>query len=62
MIYGDVASTKGLSYRAKLGRLGIYSLECRRLRGDLMDVHKLTSGKDCVHSESFSPRVEEIEN
>lgn len=51
MIYGDVASTKGLSYRARLGRLGIYSLECRRLRGDLMDVHNSRVAKiGCIQS------------
>eukprot|EP00061_Rhincodon_typus_P003151 g19407.t1 len=31
---------EGLSYKEKLDRLGLYSLEHWRLRGDLIEVHK----------------------
>ena len=33
-----------LSYRERLNRLGLYSLEHRRMRGDLIEVYKITMG------------------
>lgn len=33
-----------LSYRERLGRAGLYFLESRRMRGDLIDVDKIIRG------------------
>lgn len=55
-IYQIGARTRGLSERERLCRLGFYSLERRRMRGDLIEVHKLMRGIDGVNT---LPRVEE---
>ena len=44
----------GLSYREQLARLGLYSLECRRMRGDLTEVYKIMRGIDRVNTHSLS--------
>eukprot|EP00061_Rhincodon_typus_P008447 g31049.t1 len=44
--YKDVARVKGLSYGKKLNRLGLFSLECWRLTGDLIEVYKIMRGMD----------------
>eukprot|EP00061_Rhincodon_typus_P014461 g41490.t1 len=52
---------EGLSYREKLNWRGLYSLECRRLRGDGIEVYKLMRGIDRVNSQGLFPRVGESE-
>jgi len=38
----------GLSYKERLDRLGLFSLERRRFWGDLIEVYKITRGIDKV--------------
>lgn len=44
---------KSLFYRERLGNLGLYSLERRRMWGDLLEVYKIVRGID----EANAPRI-----
>ena len=44
-----------LSYRERLNRLGFYSLEHRRMRGDLIEVYKIMMGIDRVNASRLFP-------
>ena len=49
----------GLSYKERLNRLGLFSLEHMRLRDDLKEVYKITRGIDKVDSQYLFPKVGE---
>ena len=50
-----VPGLKKLSYRERLNRLGLYSLERRRMRGDLIEVYKILMGIDRVNASRLFP-------
>jgi len=43
-----VSSLKKLSYETRLDKLGLLTLEKRRIRGDLIETHKLINGMENV--------------
>eukprot|EP00061_Rhincodon_typus_P013147 g39332.t1 len=42
-----------LSYKEKLDKLGLFPLECRRLRDDLIEVYKVMRGTDKLNSQGL---------
>lgn len=48
----------GLSCREMLDMLGLFIMERRRLKGDLIKVYKITRGIDNVNTHSLFPKVE----
>ena len=57
-VYQQLPGLEGISYEERLDKLGLFTLEQWRLRGDLMEVYKIMSGIDRVDSEMLFPRVE----
>ena len=49
----------GLSYKERLDGLGPFSLERRRLRGDLVEAYKIMRGTDQLDSQYLFPKVGE---
>ena len=39
-----IPELRGLAYQERLSRLGLYSLEFRRMRGDLIETYKIMKG------------------
>ena len=48
-----VKGLKKFTYETRLKRLGIYSLERRRLRGDLIETFKILTGRERIDSSKF---------
>ena len=48
-----VKGLKKLPYETRLKRLGIYTLERRRLRGDLIETFKILTGKERIDFKKF---------
>jgi len=48
-----VKGLKSLPYETRLKRLGLYSVERRRLRGDLIEVFKILTGKERIDPSTF---------
>ena len=49
-----LSGLEDMDYEERLNRLRLFSLECRRMRGDLTEVYKIMTGLDRVVSQSFS--------
>eukprot|EP00061_Rhincodon_typus_P007834 g29921.t1 len=50
----------GLSYKEMLDKLGLFSLEDRGLRGDLIEVYKIMMGVDQMNVRCLFLRVEDL--
>ena len=48
-----VSGMKNLSYSQRLNNLNLYSLERRRLRGDLIEMYKIITGKEGISCQQF---------
>ena len=48
-----IPEMRGLDYEERLNRLDLYSLEFRRMRGDLIETYKIMKGMDRVEVERF---------
>ena len=54
-----IPGMSGLSYEERLDRLGLYSLEFRKLRGDLIETYKILKGLDKLDAGRLFPMLGE---
>ena len=54
-----IPGMSGLSYEERLDRLGLYSMEFRRLRGDLIETYKILKGLDKLDAGRLFPMLGE---
>ena len=50
-----IPELRGLAYEERLSRLGLYSLEFRRMRGDLIETYKIMKGIDKIEGGRLFP-------
>jgi len=50
-----IPELRGLAYEERLSRLGLYSLEFRRMRGDLIETYKIMKGIDKIEAGKLFP-------
>ena len=48
-----ISGLKGATYEDRLSELGLTTLKLRRERGDLIEVYKILTGKECVNSDTW---------
>eukprot|EP00061_Rhincodon_typus_P012648 g38518.t1 len=51
---------EGLSYKVRLDRLELFSVDHMRLRGDLIEIYKIMRGIAKINSKDLFPKVEEF--
>ena len=49
----------GLSYAERMEQLGLYTLEFRRMRGDLIETYKIIKGLDTLEAGNMFPMLGE---
>ena len=49
----SILGLAGLSYEERLKGTGLYSLERRRLRGDIMEMFKIMKGRDKISADEL---------
>jgi len=54
-----IPAMKGLTYEERLSHLGLYLLEFRRMRGDLIDTYKIIKAIDKIEAGKLFPLVGE---
>ena len=56
---GLIPELRGLAYEVRLSRLGLYTLEFRRMRGDLIETYKIMKGIAKIEAGRLFPLVGE---